>query len=96
MLGCFGGLGPEGRLGTSDVSPLSGIPGLRFDSTFLSAVLFICLDLLLLLSSPFFCFRPILLPTFHTFVPTVFALDRPFSVVVVVVALFFKGFLSSS
>ena len=31
---------PEGRLGMSDVSPLSGISGLSFDATLLSSLLF--------------------------------------------------------
>ena len=44
----------EGRLGSSDVSSLSGISGLSFDSIFLSALLLFCLVLLLILSSPFF------------------------------------------
>ena len=34
---------PEGRLRMSDVSPLSGISGLSFDSTLLSPLLFFCL-----------------------------------------------------
>ena len=38
--------GPEGRPGMSDVSPLSGISGLSFDSTLLSPLLFFCLVLL--------------------------------------------------
>ena len=37
---------PEGRPGMSDVSPLSGISGLSFDSTLLSPLLFFCLVLL--------------------------------------------------
>ena len=44
---------PEGRLGMSDVSPLSGIPGLSFDSTLLSPLLFFCLVLLPFLSDLF-------------------------------------------
>ena len=36
---------PEGRPGMSDVSPLSGILGLSFDSTLPSALLFFCLVL---------------------------------------------------
>ena len=47
------GLTPEGRPGMSDVSPLSGISGLSFDSTLLSPLLFFCLDLLPFLSSFF-------------------------------------------
>ena len=39
----------------SDVSPLSGISGLSFDSTFLSPLLFFCLVLLPFLSYLFFC-----------------------------------------
>ena len=38
----------------------------------LSALLLFCLVLLLLLSSPFFCFWPILLPTFQRFLETCF------------------------
>ena len=41
---------PEGRPGMSDVSPLSGISGLSFDSTLLSPFLFFCLVLLPFLS----------------------------------------------
>ena len=37
---------PKGRPGSSDVSPLSGIPGLSFNSIFLSAPLLFCLILL--------------------------------------------------
>ncbi len=44
---------PEGRPGMSDVSPLSGISGLSFDSTLLSPVLFFCLVLLPFLSYRF-------------------------------------------
>ena len=44
---------PEGRPGMSDVSPLSGISGLSFDSTLLSPLLFFCLVLLLFLSYRF-------------------------------------------
>ena len=44
---------PEGRPGMSDVSPLSGISGLSFDSTLLSPLLFFCLVLLLFLSIVF-------------------------------------------
>ena len=44
---------PEGRLGMSDVSPLSGISGLSFDSTLLSPLLFFCLVLLPFLSHRF-------------------------------------------
>ena len=40
---------PEGRPGMSDVSLLSGISGLSFDSLFLSLLSFFCLVLLLLL-----------------------------------------------
>ena len=45
----------EGRLGMSDVSPLSGISGLSFDSTLLFPLLFFCLVLLPFLSYLFFC-----------------------------------------
>ena len=41
---------PKGRLGMSDVSPLSGVSGLSFDSTLLSPLLFFCLVLLPFLS----------------------------------------------
>ena len=41
---------PGGRPGMSDVSPLSGISGLSFDSTLLSPLLFFCLVLLPFLS----------------------------------------------
>ena len=49
----------EGRPGMSDVSPLSGISGLSFDSTLLSPVLFFLVLLpflpdLFLLAGPFF------------------------------------------
>ena len=44
---------PEGRPGMSDVSPLSGISGLSFDSTLLSPLLFFCLVLLPFLSCRF-------------------------------------------
>ena len=44
---------PEGRPGMSDVSPLSGISGLSFDSTLLSPLLFFCLVLLPFLSYRF-------------------------------------------
>ena len=43
----FSRLTPEGRPGMFDVSPLSGISGLSFDSTLLSPLLFFCLVLLL-------------------------------------------------
>ena len=48
----------EGRLGISGVSPLFGISGLSFSSSFLSAVLLFCL-VLLLLSSLFSAFGPL-------------------------------------
>ena len=66
--------GPEGRPGTSDVFPLSGISGLSVDSTFLSV-----------LPSPvapsvfsFFSFWPILLPT-HYFSRDMLFFLRPLS-----------------
>ena len=43
----------KGRPGMSDVSPLSGISGLSFDSTLLSPLLFFCLVLLPFLSYRF-------------------------------------------
>ena len=46
---------PEGKPGMSDVSSLSGISGLSFDSTLLSPLLFFWLVLLLFLSYPIFC-----------------------------------------
>ena len=50
---------PEGRPVVTDVSPLSGISGLPFDSIFLSAVLLLCLVLLPLLSCRFSPFGPV-------------------------------------
>ena len=47
------GNAPEGRPGMSDVSPLSGISGLSFDSTLVSPLLFFCLVLLPFLSYRF-------------------------------------------
>ena len=44
---------PEGRQGMFDVSPLSGISGLSFDSTLLSPLLFFCLVLFPFLSYRF-------------------------------------------
>ena len=44
---------PEGSPGMSDVSPLSGISGLSFDSTLLCPLLFFCLVLLPFLSYRF-------------------------------------------
>ena len=44
---------PEGRPGMSDVSPLSEISGLSFESTLLSPLLFFCLVLLPFLSDLF-------------------------------------------
>ena len=46
---------PEGRPGLSDVSPLSGISELLFDSTLLPPLLFLCLILLLFLFYLLFC-----------------------------------------
>ena len=46
---------PKGRPGMSDVSPLSWISGLSFDSTLLSPLLFFCLVLLLFPYYFFFC-----------------------------------------
>ena len=48
---------PEGRPGMSDVSSLSGISGLSFDSTLLSPRLFFCRELFLFLSYLFFCLQ---------------------------------------
>ena len=45
---------PEGRPGMADVSPLSGISGLSFDSTLISPFLFFHLLLLLFLSCLYF------------------------------------------
>ena len=50
---CLSMSSPEGKLGMSDVSPLSGISGLSFDSTLLSPLLFFCLVLLPFLSYRF-------------------------------------------
>ena len=49
----------------SDVSPMSGISGLSFDSTSLSSLLFFCLVLLLFLSYLFFCLLAHLLNFFQ-------------------------------
>ena len=49
---------PKGRPASFDVSSLSGISGLSFDSVFLSAVLLFCV-VLLLLSFPFSAFGPV-------------------------------------
>ena len=46
-------INPEGRPGMSDVSPLSGISGLSFDSTLLVPLLFFCLILLPFVSDIF-------------------------------------------
>ena len=54
---------PEGRPGMSDVSPLSGISGLSFDSTLLSPLLFFFLVLLPFLSYRFLPAGPF----FYTF-----------------------------
>ena len=51
-------LPPEGRPGMSDVSPLSGISGMSFDSTLLSPLLFFCLVLLPFLSYHFLSAGP--------------------------------------
>ena len=45
--------GPEGRQGMSDVSSLSGIPGLSFDFSLLHPLLFFCLTPVFFLSSLF-------------------------------------------
>ena len=50
----------EGRLGMSDVSPLSGISGLSFDPTLLSPLVYFCLVLLLFLSDLFLPAGPFL------------------------------------
>ena len=55
---------PEGRPGISDISPLSGISGLSFDSTLLIPLMFFSLDLLLFLSYLFCACWPILLNFF--------------------------------
>ena len=60
---------PEGRSGSSDVPPLSGMLGLSFDSIFLFAPFLFCLVLLLLLSSPFFRCWPSLLPAYFPEMP---------------------------
>ena len=49
---------PEGRPGMSDLTLLSGISGLSFESPFLSCLSFLCLVLLLFLSGHFNANRP--------------------------------------
>ena len=63
---------PEGRPGMSDVSPLSGISGLSFDSTLLYPLLFFCLVLLLFLSGLFLPAGPF----FRTFSRKFFSIFR--------------------
>ena len=63
---------PEGRPGMSDVSPLSGIIGLSFDSTLLSPLLFFCLVLLPFLSDLFLPAGPF----FYTFSRKFFSIFR--------------------
>ena len=63
----------------SDVSPLSGISGLSFDSTLLSSVLFFCLLPLLVLSCLFSAYLPLLL-TFFPENSSVFFMKRDFLV----------------
>ena len=62
---------------------------LSFDSTFLSGLLLVCLDLLLILSSPFFCFWSSFLPTFQKFLYTHFL-----EIGLFVLPLFLVGFFS--
>ena len=66
----------------SDVSPLSGISGLSFDSTLLSPLLFFCLVLLLVL--PYLFFFPacwsILLNIFKKILQYVSSRDRLFCI----------------
>ena len=73
---------PEGRPGISDVSPLSGISGLSFDSTLLSPLWLFCLVLLLFLSYLFFpaCWS-ILLNFFQKFFQYFLLRDRLFCMV---------------
>ena len=63
---------PEGRPGVSDVSSLSGISGLSFDSTLLSPRLFFCLVLLPFLSYRFLPAGPF----FYTFSRKFFKIFR--------------------
>ena len=79
---------PEERLGSSDVSPLSGISGLSFDSTFLSALLLFCLVLLLILSSHFLCFGPVSCLLSRNVFKLLFSRDL---FVIVCIALVFRG-----
>ena len=67
---------PEGMLGMSDVSPLSGISGLSLDSIFLSPVLFLCLVLLPFLS--FSACWPVLLNFFQKILQYFSLKDRLF------------------
>ena len=71
---------PEGRQGMFDVSPLSGISGLSFDSTLLSPLLFFCLVLLLFLSYLFSACWSTLLNFFQRIFPIFFCLEIGFFV----------------
>ena len=59
------GVGPERRPDNYDVSTLSGVSGLSFDSIFLFALSLFCLVLFAPSVFDFFCFWPSLLPTFQ-------------------------------
>ena len=84
---------PEGRPDSSDVSPLSGISGLFFDSIFLilSAPLLFFLVLLLILPSPCFCFWPSLRLLSRNFFKLFLLLEIGF----LVLPLFLVGVFSS-
>ena len=69
---------PEGRPGMSDVSPLSGISGLSFDSTLLSPVLFFCLVLFLFLTYFLSTCWSILLNFFQKILPRFFVKTKAF------------------
>ena len=69
---------PKGRPGMSDVSPLSGISGLSFDSTLLFPLLFFCLVLLIFLSYLFSACWFILLNFFQKILQYFSVRDRLF------------------
>ena len=71
-------ISPEGRPGMSDVSPLSGISGLSFDSTLLSPLLCFCLVLLPCLSDLFLPAGPFFLNFFQKILQYFSLRDRLF------------------
>ena len=71
-------ISPEGKSGMSDVSPLSGISGLSFDSTLLSPVLFFCLVLFLFLTYLLSACWSILLNFFQKILPRFFIKTKAF------------------